>query len=261
VAAPPTAAGASTPSQPQTTRPVASPDQGRRVALVVGNSNYRNAGVLGNPPRDAAMIADALRQVGFHSVTLLTDLDREKLVSALQAFARQADNADWSLIYFAGHGMEINNTNYLLPTDAQVESDRDIEFQGVPLSTALSAAERAKRLRLVILDACRDNPFASRMKRTTALRSVTRGLARVEPEAGTMVVYAAKHGETALDGAGANSPFAQALARNILTPGLEVRLLFDTVRDDVMDLTDRKQQPFSYGSISARQQFYFVAGR
>jgi uncharacterized caspase-like protein len=156
--------------------------------------------------------------------------------------------------------MEIGGVNYLLPTDAKLATDRDIEFQGVPLSTVLNATERARRLSLIILDACRDNPFAGQMRRTltASTRSVTRGLARVEPEAGTMIVFAAKHGETALDGAGGNSPFAAALARNIQTPGIEVRLLFDIVRDDVMEMTGRKQQPFSYGSISGRQQFYFL---
>jgi uncharacterized caspase-like protein len=118
-------------------------------------------------------------------------------------------------------------------------------------------------LRLVILDACRDNPFANQMKRTltVASRSVSRGLAAIEPEAGTLVVFAAKDGETALDGDGVNSPFAAAFVKNLQTPGVEVRRLFDYVRDDVMDVTNRKQKPFSYGSISGRQDFYFVAGK
>ena len=135
--------------------------------------------------------------------------------------------------------------------------------KAVPLEQVLNAAERAKKLRLVILDACRDNPFANQMKRalTVASRSVSRGLAAVEPEAGTLVVYAAKDGETALDGDGINSPFASALVKNLPTPGLEVRRLFDFVRDDVMEATGRKQKPFSYGSISGRQDFYFVAGK
>ena len=250
-------------SIPAKQSPSTIPDRGRRVALVVGNSAYRNVSALPNPKSDAASIAAALRQTGFQSVTLLTDLDRDKLTNALQKFAEVAETADWSVVYFAGHGMEIGGVNYLIPIDAKLSSDRDIAFQAIPLEVVLNAAERAKKLRLVILDACRDNPFAAQMKRsmTVATRSVTRGLAQVEPEAGTMVVYSAKHGETALDGTGGNSPFATALAKNIQTPGLEVRLLFDTVRDDVMDSTGRKQQPFSYGSISARQQFYFTAAR
>ena len=114
---------------------------------------------------------------------------------------------------------------------------------------------------MVLLDACRDNPFANQMRRTLniASRSIGRGLASIEPESGTLVVYAAKHGETALDGDGANSPFATAFMKEIQTPDLEVRRMFDYVRDDVMDMTKRRQQPFSYGSISGKQDFYFAA--
>ena len=112
-----------------------------------------------------------------------------------------------------------------------------------------------------MLDACRDNPFAKQMRRTVATRSIGRGLGQVEPEAGTLVVYSAKHGETALDGDGSNSPFAAAFAKNIAVPGIEVRRLFDNVRDDVMDLTNRRQQPYTYGSVTGRQDFYFVSAK
>jgi branched-chain amino acid transport system substrate-binding protein len=244
---------------------VAANDQGRRVALVIGNSAYRNVGVLMNPQRDASNIALALKRVGFQTVILQNDLDREKLIGALQSFAEVAETADWSVVYFAGHGMEISGTNYLIPIDAKLLTDRDVAFQAVSLDVVLNAAERAKKLRMVILDACRDNPFVDRMKRTmtVASRSVARGLARIEPEPGTIVVYAAKHGETALDGVvgTGNSPFATAFIKNIQTPGLEVRLLFDTIRDDVMELTNNEQKPFVYGSISARRQFYFLAAK
>jgi uncharacterized caspase-like protein len=159
--------------------------------------------------------------------------------------------------------MEIGGVNYLIPVDAKLLSDRDVGFEAVPLDQALNAAERAKKLRLVILDACRDNPFVNQMKRTltSASRSVSRGLASIEPDAGTLVVYSAKDGETALDGDGSNSPFASAFVKNLQMPGLEVRRLFDVVRDDVMELTDRRQKPFSYGSVSGRQDFYFVAAK
>ena len=193
----------------------------------------------------------------------MTNLRKDALVSALRDFAARAETADWAVVYYAGHGMEVGGVNYLIPTDAKIAVDRDIGFEAVPLEQVLNAAERAKKLRLVILDACRDNPFANQMKRTltVASRSVSRGLAAVEPEAGTLVVYAAKDGETALDGDGINSPFASAFVKNLPTPGLEVRRLFDFVRDDVMEATGRKQKPFSYGSISGRQDFYFVAGK
>jgi Flp pilus assembly protein TadD len=235
----------------------------RRIALVIGNSAYQNVPALPNPERDATFVAETLKRTGFESVTVLINLRKEALITALRNFATQAESADWAVVYYAGHGMEVGGINYLVPTDARIAADRDIGFEAVPLEQVLNAAERAKKLRLVILDACRDNPFASQMKRTltVASRSVTRGLAAVEPEAGTLVVYAAKDGETAIDGDGNNSPFALAFVKNLKTPGLEVRRLFDNVRDDVMDATARKQKPFSYGSISGRQDFYFVANK
>jgi tetratricopeptide (TPR) repeat protein len=243
------------------TAPIAVNDH--RIALVIGNSAYENVPALPNPERDARFVAETLKRIGFESVTVLTNLRKDALITALRNFAARAESADWAVVYYAGHGMEVGGINYLVPVDARIAADRDIGFEAVPLEQVLNAAERAKKLRLVILDACRDNPFASQMKRTltVASRSVTRGLAAVEPDAGTLVVYAAKDGETAIDGDGSNSPFAQAFVKNLQTPGLEVRRLFDYVRDDVMEATGRKQKPFSYGSISGRQDFYFVAGR
>ncbi|HZR86409.1 MAG TPA: tetratricopeptide repeat protein [Bradyrhizobium sp.] len=236
---------------------------GRRVALVIGNSAYENVPALPNPERDAKLIADVLNRTGFKSVTLLTNLKKDDMVKALRDFAAQADTADWAVIFYAGHGMEVGGTNYLVPVDAKIASDRDIGFEAVPLDQVLNAAERASKLRLVILDACRDNPFKARMKRslTVASRSVSGGLAAIEPAAGTMVVYAAKDGQQASDGDGADSPFTLAFVKNVQTPGLEVRRLFDYVRDDVMDMTNNQQQPFSYGSISGRRDFYFVAAK
>ena len=252
---------AATAAVPDKPKPIAVNE--RRIALVIGNSAYRNVPPLTNPVRDATAIADALRRIGFQTVTLQTDLPREKLVDALRNFAQLADSADWALVYYAGHGIEMGGANYLIPVDAKLSTDRDVGFETVPLDQVLSAVEGAKRLKLVLLDACRDNPFASQMRRTmaTASRSIGRGLASIEPESGTLVVYAAKHGETALDGDGANSPFATAFMKNIQTPGLEVRRMFDFVRDDVLDMTGRRQQPFSYGSVSGRQEFFFVAGK
>ena len=234
-----------------------------RIALVIGNSAYEHVPALPNPARDATLVADTLKRTGFESVTFKTNLRKDGLIAALRDFAARAESADWAVVYYAGHGMEVGGVNYLIPTDARIAADRDIGFEAVPLEQVLNAANRARKLRLVILDACRDNPFASQMKRTltVASRSVTRGLAAVEPEAGTLVIYAAKDGETAIDGNGSNSPFASAFVKNLQTPGLEVRRLFDTVRDDVMDATGRRQQPFSYGSISGRQDFYFVANK
>ena len=119
--------------------------------------------------------------------------------------------------------------------------------------------EGASKLRLVILDACRNNPFAVQMTRTSSTRSVGRGLVRIEPDAGTLVIYSARDGQEALDGDGADSPFASALVNRLQSPNLEVRRLFDLVRDDVMDATNKQQQPFSYGSLSGREEFFFVS--
>jgi invasion protein IalB len=234
---------------------------GRRVALVVGNSAYKSVAALTNPIRDAAKVAETLRKVGFQSVDLETDLSREGLVEALRGFAKQAENADWAVVYYAGHGIEAAGVNYLIPVDAAIHTDRDISLEAVPIDQVLNSAERARALRLVILDACRDNPFADQMKRTmsVASRSVSRGLAQMEPDPGTLVIFAAKHGETALDGDGGNSPFVTAFAKDIQVPGVEVRRLFDNVRDDVMDMTGKRQQPYAYGSVPGRQDFYFVA--
>lgn len=230
----------------------------KRVALVIGNSAYRSVPVLPNPVRDAASIAQVLRNVGFQSVVLAKDVTRDKAVAILRDFAREADTADWAVIYYAGHGIEIGGMNYLIPVDANLVSDRDVQFEAVGLEQAMSAAEGAKKLRLILLDACRDNPFANQIKRSVASRSVGRGLGQVEPDSGMLVVYAAKHGQIALDGDGVNSPFATALIKRISTPKIEVRKLFDLVRDDVMAATQRRQQPFSYGSVPGAEDFYFM---
>jgi hypothetical protein len=233
-------------------------NQGRRAALLIGNSNYQHSAKLKNPANDAATLADSLRNAGFESITVKTDLTREQTIRALRDFVRDADSADWATVYYSGHGMEFGGVNYLIPVDAALETDRDIDLEAVDVGKVINAVEGAKRLRLVILDACRNNPFASQMRRTVATRSIGKGLAPVEPETGTLIIYAAKHGEFALDGAGANSPFVEALTKRIAErPSQEVRRLFDLVRDDVMEATKKKQQPFSYGSLSGREDFYF----
>ncbi len=135
------------------TTPVLNND--RRIALVIGNSAYENAAALPNPERDANLVADALKRTGFETVTLLTNLRKNALVTALRGFAARAETADWAVVYYAGHGMEVGGINYLIPTDAKIAADRDIGFEAVPLEQVLNAAERAKKLRLVILDACR----------------------------------------------------------------------------------------------------------
>lgn len=234
---------------------------GRRVALVIGNGAYKNVHALPNPPRDSKMIAAALRDVGFQTVISVSDLTRDKFFEALQTFAAEAEKADWAVVYYAGHGFEIGGVNYLVPVDAKLAADRDAETQAVALEQVIAAVGAARKVRLVMLDACRDNPFAPTMQRTLSLKLVDKGFSNIEPGAGFMVVYAAKHGETAMDGdGGADSPFATALAREIKMPRVEIRKLFDIVRDDVWLVTKHEQQPFSYGSPPGREDFYFVAG-
>lgn len=231
----------------------------RKVALIVGNGAYRSVPKLDNPPRDARLIADTLRGLGFQTVSLAADLGRDQFFAALREFGREAEKADWAVVYYAGHGMEIGGINYLIPTDARLAADRDAESQAVALEQVIAAVSGARKLKLVMLDACRDNPFEKNMQHSIALKLVSKGLSNIEPEAGFMVVYAAKHGETAMDGDAQNSPFATVLAREIKVPKLEVRRLFDIVRDEVWQVTNRQQQPFTYGSLPGREDFYFVA--
>lgn len=235
---------------------------GRRVALVIGNGAYKNVHALPNPPRDAKLIANVLHDVGFQTVISVSDLTRDKFFDALKTFADEAEKADWAVVYYAGHGFEIGGVNYLVPIDAKLAADRDAEAQAVALEQVIAAVGAARKVRLVILDACRDNPFAPTMQRTLSLKLVDKGFSNIEPGAGFMVVYAAKHGETAIDGDdGADSPFSTAFAREIKVPKVEIRKLFDIVRDDVWSVTKHVQQPFSYGSPPGREDFYFVAGK
>jgi len=233
----------------------------RRIALIIGNGAYKNAHPLDIPPRDARLIAAALKDVGFQTVTLSNDLTRDKFFETLKSFAVEAEKADWAVVYYAGHGFEIGGVNYLVPVDARLAVDKDAETEAVALEQVIAAVGGARKLRLVMLDACRDNPFAPTMKRTIALKLVDKGFSNIEPGAGFMVVYAAKHGETALDGEGVDSPFATAVARDIKEPQVEVRKLFDIVRDDVWTATKHGQQPFTYGSPPGREDFYFVSGK
>ena len=231
---------------------------GKRVALVIGNGAYKYAPSLTNPTKDADALASTFKSVGFDNVIEATNQSQQDLLKSLKQFSKEADGAEWAVVYYSGHGIEVSGKNYLIPIDAQMKVDRDVELETVDVGKLLAATDGAKKLKLVVLDACRDNPFASQMRRTVATRSIGRGLAQLEPEAGTLVVYAAKHGEQALDGEGKNSPFAASLISRMQTPGLEVRRLFDSVRDDVMETTQGKQQPFVYGSLSAREDFFFV---
>ncbi len=230
---------------------------GRRIALIIGNSTYAGVPALKNPPTDARAIADTLTGLGFEKVTLKLDMDRQATWAALAEFADDAARADWAVVYYAGHGIELDGQNYLIPVDAKLDSDRRVLFETVPLDHVVEATAGARKFRLVILDACRNNPFLQTMTRVASTRSIGRGLSRVEPQGGVLVAYAAKAGEVALDGDTGNSPFVVALIEQLRQPGVEVGFLFRKVRDSVLDLTNGTQEPYTYGSLPGREELYF----
>ena len=256
--------------------------QGRRIALVIGNSAYRNTVQLTNPHNDAQAIATALRNIGFESVTVMVDLTREQLLDALRAFSMGAATADWAMVYYAGHGVELNGVDFLVPVDAKITSERDALSQGIPLAEVIAAADGARKLKLVVLDACRDNPFLAQTQKPSmsgvvasaagssgeaGTRSLSqslgpaKGLAPVTTKSGTLVFFAAKEGQSALDGEGPDSPFAIAMLQRIATPGVEIGKVFRLVRDDVMEATAGRQEPYVYGSLPGSEDFYFIAGK
>jgi len=221
-----------------------------RVALVIGNSSHQHVPNLPNPANDAEAIALLLKSAGFDAVETRQNLGINEMRRTVSDFSERTRDAEIAVIYYAGHGMEVGGTNYLVPVDATLRLDVDVEDETVSLDRLLQVMESTKRLRLVILDACRDNPFLKSMSRTMASRAIGRGLARVEPTASdTLIAFAAKAGLTAADGDGSNSPFTTALLKYLVVPGLDVRLALGRVRDDVLKSTHNAQEPFVYGSL------------
>jgi uncharacterized caspase-like protein len=226
----------------------------RRVALVIGNGAYSGVTPLPNPTRDAAALENLLLASGFDVVRRLENARLIEMRRALRDFSAEVAGAEIAMVYFAGHGIEVNGSNYLIPIDAILERDIDVEDEALPLERVSQILEPAKRLRLVVLDACRDNPFVRSMKRSQVGRSVGRGLAKVEVlTSDTLVAYAAKAGSTASDGSGTNSPYTLALLNHLATPGLDVRLAFGRVRDEVLKTTRNTQEPFVYGSLGGAE--------
>ena len=222
----------------------------KRVALVLGISAYEHVAKLPNPSNDAGAMAALLKKAGFDVVETHRDVGIVALRRAVGDFSDKAQAADVAVVFYAGHGIEVDGTNYLVPADAKLARDFDIEDEALSLDRLLKAIEPAKRLRLIMLDACRDNPFSKTMKRTVASRSVGRGLAKIEPTmSDTLIAFAAKAGSVALDGDSANSPFTTALLENIATPGVDLRIAFGRVRDSVLTSTGRRQEPYVYGSL------------
>ena len=222
----------------------------KRVALVMGNSAYQNVNRLANPINDSEAMSAMLKKAGFDVVELKRDLNVSEMRRALRDFSDTVRDADVVIVYFAGHGIEIDGVNYVIPVDTVLERDIDAFDEAIPLDRILTVIEPAKQLRLVILDACRDNPFNKTMKRSIGSRAIGRGLAKIEPETpNTLIAFAAKAGSTASDGDGKNSPFTAALVKYLPRPGLDLRRAFGYARDDVLKATNNKQEPFIYGSL------------
>jgi hypothetical protein len=222
-----------------------------KVALVIGNSKYVNVDPLPNPANDARVVAKALRDVGF-DVTDGFDLARDGMEQQIREFLRKAENAPVRLFYYAGHGLQVDDRNYLVPVNTKLERASDLSFEAIALDSILENLDATSRTNIIILDACRNNPFAKAFaSRNGAGRAfaVQRGLAPSNPGGGTLIAFSTKPGSVALDGNGANSPFTEALARHLRTPGLEVRQMFTRVRADVIAATHGEQYPWDNSGL------------
>ena len=207
---------------------------------------------LPNLSNDAAAVAAALRRLQFEHVTVLRDLGAEAFRKALLEFGPKAAAADIAVVYFAGHGVEVDGQNFLIPVDAKLVRAAAAELKAIPLSTVTAVLSPARKLRLVILDACRTNPFRTRMAADGPAgrkRTIGRGLGRIEPGENELIAFAAAAGTEADDGSGLQSPFTAALLKHIETPGIDVRILFGKVRDEVLKATGRQQAPHVYGTL------------
>ncbi|UPK25684.1 caspase family protein [Bradyrhizobium sp. 195] len=221
----------------------------RRVALIVGNSAYKNASTLSNTINDATAIGALFKSIGFEVVISRNDLGVVEFKRTVREFLITAENADMAVVYYAGHGIEISGTNYLIPVDARLSRDYDVDDEAISLDRIIWALQPVRRLRLILLDACRDNPFAAKLR--SAGRTPARGgLAKLdEVGADTLVAYAAKAGSISYDGDGVNSPYAIALLRHLAEPDVDIRITLGRVRDAVIAMTGGRQEPFIYGSL------------
>jgi len=214
----------------------------KRFALVIGNGAYAGSARLDNPVADSEAIAASLKRHGFQ-VYLERNLTRPQMIAAIQKFSMDASDADLSVLYFAGHGVQINGVNFLVPIDVSVADANRMGFDAVSLNTLIDTALPGKA-RLVFLDACRDNPWLK-----SGTRGLTRGLAPVSVTSGTLISYATKDGSVAFDGSGRHSPFTQALLEHIDQPE-DIGIVLRRVRERVMKLTNGQQQPWEYGSLT-----------
>jgi TPR repeat protein len=222
---------------------------GTRLALVIGNGKYVNVPTLENPPNDAADLANALRSVGF-DVIEQRDASRDAMTKAVREFSARLRGADMALFFYAGHGMQMNGENYLIPVDADIQTPADLRFNTVDLTDIQQEMEASGRVNIIILDACRNNPFAERLAQG-GRAAPSRGLGRIDAVGeGSLIVYSTQPNNVALDGAGRNSPFTAALIKRVTTPGIEVRQMLSRVRGDVLATTERRQTPWDSSSLT-----------
>ena len=229
----------------------------RRVALVIGNAAYVEAPPLANPGNDAADMRAKLTDLGFE-IHGGRDLDRARLVGALQAFGRAAETADVALVFYAGHGLQVGGQNYLVPIDAKVEYEAELTLVLVPFDDVLRQLNRSPNVKIVLLDACRDNPFAKSLSRTLDSRSTDvlgRGLTVVQRVSGTYIAYATQPDAVAQDGQGRNSPFTAALLRHMAEPGVSLPDMMVEVRKSVMTATGGRQVPWDTSSLTGHFAF------
>lgn len=233
-----------------------------RVALVFGMAAYQNVTALKNTINDAGALARTLEEIGFH-VDVRMDATKEEALVALDKFSFEAETADIALIYYAGHGVSVQGTTFLFPVDARIRESRDIVAASITMDQMLAAVDGARKMSILILDSCRNNPLPDviDLRDPEVAKGLTTGkggLAAPSPDRGTLVAFAARDGEVALDGQGANSPFNIALRDNMVKPNIEIGLLFRQVRDDVLAATGNRQEPATYGSLPG-EPFYLTA--
>lgn len=223
-----------------------------RVALVIGVGAYKEAAPLKNPANDAEAVAASLKRLGFE-VVFGKDLNHAQMRGAVRDFARIVRGAKLALFFYAGHGVQVDGRNYLIPVDAKLAEEADLDFSAVDVNLILKQINREAAQKIVILDACRDNPFRSELARsmgqTRSSQALGRGLAKIEAAGGSMISFATDPGDVALDGDGDHSPFTEALLKHIETPGLEINHLMQKVRTDVFRNTRNRQRPWTTTSL------------
>jgi len=227
----------------------------RRLALVIGNSKYAHGDFLLNPVNDALAMAKVLESVGFE-VESYTDADQKTIKMAMDKFGDKLENYNVGLFYYAGHGVQVNGSNYIIPVDASLYMEQDVEYDCVEVGRLLGKMEGSGcETNIIILDACRDNPFERRWS-GRSLKS--QGLAFMNAPSGSVIAYSTAPGKTASDGTGENGLYTGILLKYIQVPSLQIEDVFKSVRSEIEKISDGKQTPWEATSLKGR--FYFIQG-